>query len=116
MTSIKRTGDVPSAPVQAAGAERVRIQWLIGHEDRPANFYMRLFEVEPGGHTVRHGHAWEHEIYVLEGEGTASTPEGERTLGPGSVVYVPPETEHQFRATGERPLRFLCLVPKTAEY
>ncbi len=116
MTSVKRVDEVPASPVQAPGAEKVSIRWLIGPEDRPAGFFMRLFEVAPGGHTVRHGHDWEHEIYVLEGRGTALTPEGEKSLEPGSVVYVSPGAEHQFRNGGEEPLRFLCLVPRTAEY
>jgi len=40
------------------------------------------------------------------------TPEGDRPLGSGTVVFVPPNAEHQFTNTGDTPLRFLCIVPK----
>ena len=41
---------------------------------------------------------------VLEGQ------EG-HALRPGSVVFVPPQHQHQFQNTGSTPLKFLCLIP-----
>ena len=35
-------------------------------------------------------------------------------LKTGDVVYVSPSEIHQFRNTGEVPLKFLCLVPHSA--
>jgi quercetin dioxygenase-like cupin family protein len=37
------------------------------------NFVMRLFEIDPDGYSPFHTHAWEHEVFVLEGEGTVLT-------------------------------------------
>lgn len=113
---IREASQVPAETVQSEGVAGVSIRWLIGRQDNPDNFYMRLFEVAPGGHTPRHGHPWEHEIYVLEGKGEALTPEGRQGLGPHTVIHVRAGEEHQFRNTGERPLKFLCLVPKSAGY
>ncbi len=113
---IKQAEDVPANPVEVAGAAGVQIQWLIGAEDRPAHFYMRLFELQPGGHTPRHDHRWEHEVFVLEGEGTVVTTDGEQRIGRGSVIHVRPDESHQFANSGDRPLKFLCLVPRAAEY
>ena len=31
--------------------------------------------------------------------------------GKGDVVYVGPDDVHQFRNTGDTPLKFLCLIP-----
>jgi quercetin dioxygenase-like cupin family protein len=113
---VKQVREVAAQAVTAEGADGVAIRWLLGADDAPENFYMRLFELAPGGHTPRHGHPWEHEVYVLEGEGAVSSPAGEVPLAPQSVVHVPAGEEHQFRNTGRAPLRFLCLVPKTAAY
>ena len=113
---IKQSADVPTTNVQVEGAAGVKIQWLIDKEDKPENFCMRLFEIEPGGHTPLHGHPWEHEVFVLEGEGNLVTQEGEEPLVPETVVYVPSNADHQFRNSGQVPLKFICLVPKNADY
>jgi len=103
--------EVRQDDVEMEGAEGVKIRWLITKEDGAPNFAMREFEVAPGGHTPYHAHDWEHEVYVLSGEGVASGPDGGRELAPGTVVLVPPNEEHNFKNTGAAPLGFLCLVP-----
>ena len=72
---------------------------------------MRQFEVAPGGHTPRHSHAYEHEVFVLEGRAWCSKAAAKWPSAAGSVVYVPPNRPHQFRNTGRGPLKFLCLIP-----
>jgi len=113
---VKQVREVAAQDVEVDGAEGVRIQWLFGKDDAPENFYMRLFELAPGGHTPRHGHPWEHEVYILEGEGIVASTAGDQPLTAQSVVHVPAGEVHQFRNTGRAPLKFLCLVPKTADY
>ena len=75
---------------------------------------MRQFEVAPGGYTPRHSHPYEHEVFVLEGEGVVIEGETEHPLRPGDVIYVVPDEVHQFRNTGAAPLKFLCLVPNSS--
>jgi len=93
------------------GAQATTIRWLITKDDGAPNFAMRLFEIAPAGHTPRHQHHWEHEVYVLSGEGAVCTAEGEVPLEPGTVVFVAPNDDHQFKNTGGEPLRMLCLIP-----
>jgi quercetin dioxygenase-like cupin family protein len=76
---------------------------------------MRQFEVAPGGHTPRHHHPYEHEIYVLEGEGEVLENDTPHPLHAGDVVLVKPDDVHQFRNVGDRPLKFLCLIPNSAD-
>ncbi len=102
---------IDSTPVQLEGAVGCRIRCLIGREDAAPNFAMRQFEVAPSGHTPKHSHAHEHEVFVLEGSGVVLEGEREHPLRPGTVVFVPPHESHQFRNTGPGPLKFLCLVP-----
>ncbi|NLW50934.1 MAG: cupin domain-containing protein [Candidatus Brocadiaceae bacterium] len=105
--------EVKAVDVTETGAERVKVRWLIAQDDAAPHFYMRRFEVEPGGQTPHHLHPWEHEVYILEGEGTVFGPKGGEPFGAGDVVYVPPEEEHHFAADRGRPAVFLCLIPKT---
>jgi len=60
------------------GAFRVRVKWLIDEKVGAENFAMRLFEVEPGGYTPYHKHPWEHEVFVLEGDGVVVGVDGEK--------------------------------------
>lgn len=111
--TIKRAEDVPAEAVEAEGAKGVQIRWLIHQPDGAPNFYMRQFTVAPGGHTPRHRHDWEHEVYILSGTAVVGTPDGVKTASPGDCIYVPPNEEHQFLNAGSAELKFLCLVPKT---
>jgi len=97
--------------VEEAGAEGLNVRWLITKDDGANNFAMRFFEVARGGHTPRHSHNWEHEVYVLEGNGVVFCEGVEKKIEPGYVVFVPLNAEHFFRNTGNDEMRFLCLVP-----
>ena len=103
-TSVKAE-DVP------APAKGVKVRWLITEETGAPNFAMRQFTVEPGGHTPQHAHPWEHEAYILAGNGVVLGEDGEEKVHPGDVVFVPQDEEHQFRNTGDEELKFLCLIP-----
>jgi len=102
---------IEAQPVGTEGAVGCRIRCLVGPDDGAPSFSMRQFEVAPGGYTPKHAHAHEHEVFVLEGSGVVLEGEREHALSPGTVVFVPPGQEHQFRNTGSGPLKFLCLIP-----
>ena len=75
---------------------------------------MRQFEVAAGGHTPKHSHPYEHEVFVLEGNGVVLEDNVEHPLETGDVIFVKPNEIHQFRNTGDRPMKFLCMVPTSA--
>jgi quercetin dioxygenase-like cupin family protein len=75
---------------------------------------MRPFAVAAGGHTPRHSHPYEHEVFVLEGSGVVFEGDQQHPLHAGDVVFVRPDEVHQFKNTGAGPLKFLCLVPNSA--
>lgn len=103
-----------SQPVEMAGASGCTVRRLVGPEEGAPNFAMRRFELAPGGFTPKHRHPYEHEVFVLEGEGVVLEGDVEHRLCPGEVVYVAPNELHQFRNTGAAPLAFLCMVPREA--
>lgn len=69
--------DIALEEPKEEGAKNMRIRWLITKKDGAENFAMRLFEVEPNGYTPWHQHDWEHEVFILEGEGIARSEKGE---------------------------------------
>jgi mannose-6-phosphate isomerase-like protein (cupin superfamily) len=63
----------------------------------------------PGQSTRRHYHVKTEEIYfVLDGEGEMELDGERRRVIAGDAVAIPLRAWHEIRATGERPLRFLC--------
>ncbi len=107
---LKHALDVEAVAVQE-DAKNTKVRWLIADQDGAPNFAMRLFEIGPHGATPLHTHAWEHEVFVLEGEGVVVSAEGDRNIGPGDVIFMPGEERHQFRSTGDCVLKVLCMIP-----
>lgn len=87
---------------------------VIGKDDGANNFCMRIFEIAPGGHTPKHIHPWEHEIFFHAGVGEAYGDGKWNPVKPGTVLFVSPNEEHQIRNTGKWLLVFACLVPSNA--
>lgn len=110
-TMKKHNFEEIDSEVVGEGCKGVNIRWLITKDMGAERFAMRMFELEPEGHTPLHSHKWEHEVFVLEGEGVVLGASGETTIKHGDVVFMPPEERHQFKNTGEGNLRFLCLIP-----
>jgi quercetin dioxygenase-like cupin family protein len=108
---IEKSSNISKSPVEMEGAKDVGIRWLISKEDGAENFAMRMFELEPGGHTPLHTHSQEHEVFILEGEGTFIFEGQQHPLGAEHVVFVPPNKEHRFMNTGDSALRMLCIIP-----
>jgi len=96
---------------QEEGLEGVTVRWVIDDQDGAPHFAMRIFDVQPGCNTPYHNHWWEHEVYVLAGEGVAVSAKGETSISVGSVILVEGDEDHQFRNTGDGVLRFICLIP-----
>jgi quercetin dioxygenase-like cupin family protein len=111
---VEKSSEVPKQAVDVAGAKDVGIRWLISKDDGADNIAMRMFEVQPGGHTPLHTHPHEHEVFIVEGEGRFVYEGDEHAFEAEHVIYVPGGKEHQFRNTGESVLRMLCIIPASA--
>ncbi len=106
--------DVP-AEIFGDTAPGASIRWLIDDDHDGAPVYsMRMIEIEPEGHSPKHTHPYEHEVYVLAGEGVVLDGDVERPMKKDDVIYVAPDELHQFRNTGQSVMTVLCLVPNTA--
>ena len=84
-------------------------QVLFGEAGLPAQ--LRYFEVAPGGWTTLERHEHVHAVMVIRGRGQCLVGDQAHEIGAHDLVSVPPMTWHQFRAAGDAPLGFLCMVP-----
>lgn len=109
---VRHAADVPAEPVGAgSGTER---QVLIGPDEGP-NFALRRFRMEPGGGMPRHTNQVEHEQYVLRGRARIGIGDEEIEVAADDVVYIPAGVPHWYRAEGDEPFEFLCVVPNAPD-
>lgn len=97
--------------VTTDGASKVKIRWVITKEMGAPNFAMRVFEVDPKGYTPLHKHSWEHEVFILEGEGQLFDGKKSMPFKADDAVFVSSDEMHQFENSGGKVLKFICLVP-----
>ena len=88
----------------------VTLRELITGEDGAQNFALRLFEIEPFGNTPFHTHAWEHEVYIISGNGKIRRESDFVDIAPGTAILVPANEKHSFVAE-DQGLSFICVIP-----
>lgn len=108
---ITNVQQIPLERIEMPGADGCAYRVLLSRRDGAPNFAMRLFEVAAGGHTPLHEHPYEHEVFILDGAGVVWRDGADVAIKPGDVLFVPAGEKHQFRNTGTRTLKFLCLIP-----
>ncbi|UCF32057.1 MAG: cupin domain-containing protein [bacterium] len=112
---ITRLENCEKKAVELEGASGAFRQVPIGRADGAPNFSIRVFTLEPGGHTPHHSHESEHLNYVLSGVGVALEGETARKIRQGDFILVQPREVHQYRNEGDEPLVFMCMVPSRYE-
>ncbi len=70
--------------------------------------------LEPGGECGLHSTLDKEELLVfLSGAGTAIIGDDQtEQVGKGKIAYIPPQTEHNIKNTGQEPLIYIyCIAP-----
>lgn len=110
---VQHWRDVEALPV--ADVPGATIRWAIDDRDGAPNFALRVIEVPAGQAIQLHDHPWEHEIFVLAGQGRVQEETTEAAMQEGDVIFIPPGRRHGFFNQGQGPLRFICVVPMRAK-
>ena len=108
---VKHYKDVEKIEANTDGAKGASLRWVLGPDDEVPNFHMRVVEIEPGGQSMHHSHPYEHECYILEGEGELVGKEKTLELKPGNAAYVAPDEIHHFQNVGDTTFKFICMIP-----
>lgn len=89
-------------------------QTLMGEnpDESALNHLTRYFEVQPGGYSTLERHEHTHSVVILRGQGEVILEDRVEPVGVHDCVYIAPNTFHQFHATGDEPLGFLCIVDR----
>jgi quercetin dioxygenase-like cupin family protein len=106
---IKNEADLNFELSELGGAKGVYRKYLIIGEDGAKKFYMRMYKVEKDGYTPLHKHEYEHEVFVLNGEGVIVSKEGEKPIRKGDAIYIGSNELHQLKNYKDEPLVFICI-------
>ncbi len=81
-------------------------------DEQQLNFQTRYFEVEAGGYTSFEYHRHPHSVIIIRGSGTVILDDSLHDISWHDVIYITPETLHQFHADRGEPLGFICIVDR----
>jgi quercetin dioxygenase-like cupin family protein len=98
--------------IQSSEVKDASISVLVSPQEGWEGHVLRVLEVKKDGYTPKHSHPWYHVNYILEGEGELMINHQIYPISAGSYAYVPGNTIHQFRNTGDQTLKFICIVPE----
>jgi len=108
---VRKSKDVETTPAFEGIVKRV----VIGPKQGAPTFVMRIFDLAAGMCTPYHTHDWEHEVFVLSGQGFAVDQHGETAVSSGDAIFVVPNEPHGFKNASEETFRFMCVVPLRGE-
>jgi quercetin dioxygenase-like cupin family protein len=92
-------------------APGVLMHVMAGTEEGAPTFVMRLFEIAPGSATPHHSHPWEHELFLVSGQGSLRSGDHRTPLKEGDAALVLPDELHSIVNAGRDTLRVICIVP-----
>jgi len=94
------------------GTEGVDFRPLLAENVDAPHFYLRIFDIAPGGHTFDHSHPWEHEMYFVKGQGKAVLGSGEEKVVEGDAILIEPGERHMIVNDSAALLRLVCVIPR----
>jgi mannose-6-phosphate isomerase-like protein (cupin superfamily) len=110
-TDPLRWRDVDVLEYKQAGSAPFRgVSRQVLFDDPALACQLRYFEVAVGGHTTLERHEHAHAVVIQRGRGQCLVGDSVFDVAPNDLVHIPPLTWHQFRATPDEPLGFLCMV------
>lgn len=71
---------------------------------------LRYFEMAAGGYSTLERHEHMHAVLILRGKGEVLIGSEVKKISTNDLVTVDPMTWHQFRASADAPMGFLCMV------
>lgn len=79
-------------------------------DDPDLHCQVRYFEMEAGGYSTLERHEHVHAVVILRGSGMCMVGDRVFPVNERDLVNIPGMTWHQFRASAEAPMGFLCVV------
>ena len=85
---------------------------LLSDEHPALNSETRYFEIQSGGYSSLEYHRHPHSVIIIRGRGHVILNNEIQEISAFDVVYISPETIHQFHADRGSELGFICIVDR----
>ncbi|HEY6430785.1 MAG TPA: cupin domain-containing protein [Acetobacteraceae bacterium] len=106
-----RWQDVPCQPYKEDGSAQFKaIARQVLFAEPALGCELRYFEMQPSGYSSLERHEHVHAVMILRGNGSCLLGNTVRTVKPLDLITIPSWCWHQFRASPDEPLGFLCMV------
>jgi quercetin dioxygenase-like cupin family protein len=102
---VKSYRDVKEMPMDGGA----KIRWAITHREGAENFSMRIISIDRNKETPAHSHDYEHEMYIISGNGEATIGKEIHSISTGDFVFIPPNIFHKIHASED--MKLICVVP-----
>ncbi len=112
---IKKRSNLVQKPMERGNADYDKVEYyplITSRIDDAPNFSMRLFKIGPGGYTSQHRHSFEHEVYILKGNGFVFLDNEKIRIEKDDSFIIQPFETHKLVADEDKEgLEFICVVP-----
>jgi len=85
---------------------------LLTDEFPELNSHTRYFEIDPGGYSSLEMHRHPHSVIILKGAGSVIMDNEISDVKEHDIIFIAPNTIHQFQADKGEKLGFLCIVDR----
>ena len=108
---------VSKLSIDEEGAQGMSLQWLTADNlELSPQFCTRKICLDSYGTTPERETSWEHQLYVLSGEGLLVEKARESLIQEGATVLVRPNAAFKVKNTGKARLIYLDIVPSITQY
>ena len=102
------TQHISGAPINRRGAGQDSYLMLTKGQFGSSNLAITWVDCAPGSEQRLHVHETQEQVYVIvRGSGVMRVAGEEQEVGPGTMVYVPPGSEHAIRNDGNETLTYI---------
>ena len=108
---VGNSNDIKGKVLISDAVKEASMKVLVSPREGWDSHVMRVLELGKDGYSPKHSHPWPHINYMIEGEGILMIDCVDHPVSAGSYAYVPQDTIHQFKNIGEKPFKFICIVP-----
>lgn len=114
---IKRSSAASTSLIEEDGAKGVSLQWLSQDNlEKSPKFCMRKVFIEKNGCTPGRQTSWEHQIYILAGDGKLIEKTKERHVSAGDIIIIKENIFFKLENVGYETLVYLDIVPSITCY
>ena len=106
---VEHYRDIPLLPVEGTGQATPGLTTRRILPPAAAEATMDICEINAGASSAFHTHPWEHQVFVVAGQGAVTDGQSPIQFSAGDVVVIPADQPHQFINVGDSNVVFVCL-------